>query len=71
MQDSAGQATDDLHEKGFSGTLEIFLSEKIGYAKGGCEKSLVKKLDEYYWLRLYATNSITVESVIRFPISIN
>ena len=51
MHDSARQVTDDFHEKGFSGTPEAFLSEKIGYTKSGCEKSLVKYLDEYYRLR--------------------
>jgi len=51
MQDSARQVTDDFYEKGFSGEPEIFLSEKIGYMKDGCQKSLVKYLDEYYWLR--------------------
>ncbi len=50
MQDSARQVTNDFHEKGFSGTPEAFLSEQIGYAKSGCQKSLVKYLDEYYWL---------------------
>lgn len=51
MQESARQVTDDFHERGFSGTPEAFLSEKIGYAESGCHKSLVKYLDEYYWLR--------------------
>ena len=51
MQESARQVTNDFHEKGFSGTPEVFLSEQIGYAKSGCQKSLVKYLDEYYWLR--------------------
>jgi hypothetical protein len=51
MQESATQVTNDFHEKGFSGTPEVFLSEQIGYAKSGCQKSLVKYLDEYYWLR--------------------
>jgi hypothetical protein len=51
IQGSARQVTNDFHESGFSGTLEVFLSEQIGYAKNGCQKSLVKYLDEYYWLR--------------------
>ena len=50
MQNSARQVTDDFNNKGFSGTPEAFLSEKIGYAKGGCGKSMVKFLDEYYRL---------------------
>jgi len=51
IQDSAIQVTTDFHDKGFSGTPEAFLSENVGYAKNGCQKSLVKYLDEYYWLR--------------------
>jgi hypothetical protein len=51
MQESARKVTDDFNEKGFSGTPEVFLSEKIGYVKGDCHKSLVKYLDEYYRLR--------------------
>jgi hypothetical protein len=51
MQGSARQVTDDFHNRGFSGTPEIFISEKLGYASHGCHKSLAKYLDEYYWLR--------------------
>ncbi len=50
MQGSARQATDDFHNRGFSGTPEAFISEKLGYTSHGCHKSLVKYLDEYYWL---------------------
>jgi len=50
MQGSAKQATDDFHNRGFSGTPEAFISEKLGYTSHGCHKSLAKYLDEYYWL---------------------
>ena len=50
MQGSARQATDDFHNRGFSGTPEAFISEKLGYTSYGCHKSLAKYLDEYYWL---------------------
>jgi len=50
MQGSARQATDDFHNRGFSGTPEAFISEKLGYTSHGCHKSLAKYLDEYYWL---------------------
>jgi hypothetical protein len=50
MQGSARQATDDFHNRGFSGTPEAFISEKLGYTSDGCHKSLAKYLDEYYWL---------------------
>ena len=51
LQDSAKQVTRDFQERGYQGTPEEFISEKLGYARHGCHKSLVKYLDEYYWLR--------------------
>jgi hypothetical protein len=51
MQKSAKQVTDDFEKLGLSGTPESYLSEKLGYTKNGCHKSLAKFLDEYYWLR--------------------
>jgi hypothetical protein len=51
LQDSARQVTRDFEERGYQGTPEEFISEKLGYTKHGCHKSLVKYLDEYYWLR--------------------
>ena len=47
---SARQVTDDFQNRGFSGTPEAFLSEKLSYGSHGCHKSLAKYLDEYYWL---------------------
>jgi len=51
LQDSAKQVTMDFQERGYKGTPEEFISEKLGYTNQGCHKSLVKYLDEYYWLR--------------------
>lgn len=51
LQDSAMQVTRDFQDRGHSDTPEDFISEKLGYARNGCNKSLVKYLDEYYWLR--------------------
>jgi len=51
LQDSAKQVTRDFQERGYKGTPEEFISEKLGYTNQGCHKSLVKYLDEYYWLR--------------------
>ena len=51
MQGSARQVTDDFHNRGFSGTPEAFISEKLGYTSHGCHKYLAKYLDEYYWIR--------------------
>lgn len=50
-QQNAREVTDSFHEQGFSGSPSKFLSEKLGYAEYGYEKSLVKFLDEYFWLR--------------------
>jgi hypothetical protein len=51
LQDSAMQVTQDFQDGGYPGTPDEFISEKLGYTKNGCHKSLVKYLDEYYWLR--------------------
>jgi hypothetical protein len=50
-QQSAQEVTRDFYEQGFSGSPEKYLSDKLGYNKYGYEKSLVKFLDEYFWLR--------------------
>ncbi len=50
-QQNAREVTDGFHEQGFSGSPSKFLSEKLGYTEYGYEKSLVKFLDEYFWLR--------------------
>jgi hypothetical protein len=50
LQDIARQVTRDFQERGYQGTPEEFISEKLGYTRYGCHKSLVKYLDEYYWL---------------------
>ena len=50
-QQNAIEVTRDFQEQGLPGTPEEFLSEKLGYNKLGCSKSLVKYLDEYFWLR--------------------
>ncbi len=51
IQDNAKQVAKDFQERGYQGTPEEFISEKLGYTKQGCHKSMVKYLDEYYWLR--------------------
>ena len=51
LQNSARQVTRDFEERGYQGTPEEFISDKLGYTRHGCHKSLVKYLDEYYWLR--------------------
>lgn len=50
MQKQACAVVGDFHKQGFAGSLEILLSQKLGLASVGCNKSLVKFLDEYYWL---------------------
>ncbi|HXY75060.1 MAG TPA: hypothetical protein VEH58_07020 [Dehalococcoidales bacterium] len=51
LQTTALQVKMDFQEKGFPGTPELYISERLGYVKNGCHKSLVKYLDELYWLR--------------------
>ncbi len=50
-QQNAQEVTQDFHEQGFSGSPEEFLSDKLGYTSYGYQKSLIKFLDEYFWLR--------------------
>ncbi len=51
MQENGRQVTRDFQERGFHGAPEQFLSDNLGYTDLGYQKSLVKFLDEYYWLR--------------------
>jgi hypothetical protein len=50
-QKNAQEVTEDFHGHGYPGSPEEFLSDKLGYTKYGYQKSLVKFLDEYFWLR--------------------
>jgi hypothetical protein len=51
VQNDLQEATADFHAQGMQGSLEHFLSSKLGYSAEGCKKSLVKFADEYYWLK--------------------
>ncbi len=51
VQRTARGVAADFREQGFAGSPESFLSIKLGYAGAGYQKSLVKFLDEYFWLR--------------------
>jgi hypothetical protein len=50
VQENARAVVADFTQQGFSGSPEAFLSEKLGYTKAGYQKSMVKFLDEYFWL---------------------
>ena len=50
VQENARAVVSDFEGQGLSGSPDGFLSEKLGYKKAGYEKSLVKFLDEYFWL---------------------
>ncbi len=50
-QQNMQEVTRDFKEQGFSGSPEQFLSDKLTYSEHGCQKSLVKFLDEYFWIR--------------------
>ena len=51
IQQNAQEVTNDFHEQGFSGLPEEYLSDKLGYTSLDYQKSIVKFLDEYFWLR--------------------
>jgi hypothetical protein len=50
-QENAREVIDDFQKQGLPGSPENFLSNKLGYISRGYEKSLVKFLDEFFWLR--------------------
>lgn len=50
-QQNAQSVTRDFQNQGLPGTPEKYISDSIGYTEYGYEKSLVKYLDEYFWLR--------------------
>ena len=49
-QQNMQEVTRDFKKQGFSGSPEQFLSDKLEYSQYGCQKSLVKFLDEYFWI---------------------
>ena len=50
-QENAREVVTDFQKQKLPGSPEKFLSEKMGYIRNGYEKSLVKFLDEFFWLR--------------------
>jgi hypothetical protein len=51
IQSDAREVTEDYRIEQATGNPEQFLSNQLGYSGEGCEKSLLKYIDEYYWLR--------------------
>jgi len=51
-QQSALEVTNDFHALGLPGSPEAFLSEKLGHSNYGCQKSLARFIDEYFWLTI-------------------
>jgi hypothetical protein len=49
-QQHALQVKSDFTAQGHKGLPENFLSEKLGYSSYGCQKSLARFIDEYFWL---------------------
>jgi hypothetical protein len=49
-QQHALEVTSDFEALGLPGSPEAFLSEKLGYSSYGCQKSLARFIDEYFWL---------------------
>ena len=50
VQQSAREVTEDFYTLGLPGSPEEFLSKQLGYMHYGCQKSLTRFIDEYYWL---------------------
>jgi hypothetical protein len=51
VQENAIEVITDFQKQKLPGSPEKFLSEKLGYTRHGYEKSLVKFMDEFFWLR--------------------
>lgn len=49
-QHHAREVASDFEAQGLPGSPEAFLSEKLGYTSYGCQKSLARFIDEYFWL---------------------
>ena len=49
-QQHALEVAGDFQTLGLPGSLEAFLSEKLGLSHYGCQKSLARFVDEYFWL---------------------
>ncbi|UCH51465.1 MAG: hypothetical protein JSV54_01480 [Chloroflexota bacterium] len=50
VQQSAQEVSEDFENLGLPGSPAEFLSEKLGYTNYGCQKTLARFIDEYYWL---------------------
>jgi hypothetical protein len=50
-QQNAIEVTRDFVDSGLGTSPEKYLSEHLGYSEIGVNKSLLKYLDEYFWLR--------------------
>jgi hypothetical protein len=55
VQKHALEVTGDFFDQGFEGSPEQYISSKLGYIDDGYQKSIVKLLDEYFWLK-YSDN---------------
>jgi hypothetical protein len=51
-QQQALEVTGDFQALGLPGSPEAFLSEKLGHSNYGCQKSLARFIDEYFWLTI-------------------
>lgn len=49
-QQAAHEVIEDYKTSGLNGSPQDYLSEKLGYKNYGCQKSLARYIDEYYWL---------------------
>ncbi len=51
-QQAAREIIADFNKQGLAGSPQQFLSDKLGYTERGHQKSLIKFIDEYWWLCL-------------------
>jgi hypothetical protein len=53
LQSEAREVDEDFRAQGLDGSVGDYLSDKLGYTKLDCQKSLAKFIDEYYWLTVW------------------
>jgi hypothetical protein len=70
-QQNAQSVTRDFQNQGLTGTPEKYISDNIGYTEYGYEKSMVKFLDEYFWLRFGDNLPIPPKWVPQVPQKVN
>ena len=66
-QESAQEVVEDFNSLGLPESPEEFLSDKLGYTNYGCQKSLARFIDEYFWLTTSENLPIPPKWLPTFP----